>query len=126
MNGEVSLDVGAPGEGTPLRVRFQVRGPEGEDPSVGLGPAHERQPDPPGSSVRARKRTPKRQHRFAPQWWGARLFCAPDGRLCYELFYFVMSYPKGGGKTETYCVVHDDLLPRGGTFLLFGIEPVML
>jgi len=175
---EVSLDVGAAGEGTPLRVRFQVRSPQGEDPGLGLGPPHEGQPDPSGGPVDGNGRIapdgereaqhgvpeplppvrdlrevvvpalpqhgtvadggvpPLRKPRpraarivrrpFAPEWWYARLFMSPDGRLSYEHFEFNVHAPKGGlGPHAEYTVVHDDLLPLGGVFLLFEIGPVV-
>lgn len=59
---------------------------------------------------------------FHPDWWSAREIHAPDGRLCYEGFYFTMKGLKGAGTIRHVTITHDDLLPLGGTFLLFQIE----
>jgi hypothetical protein len=61
---------------------------------------------------------------FDPEWWSSRAVHAPDGRLCYESFHFSRHSPKGGlGRHAEYFVVHDDLLPVGSVYLLFGLEP---
>ncbi len=65
----------------------------------------------------------KEKRIFRPHWFSARLFFSADGRLCHELFYFTEKYEGGSGLTKRYGETHDDLLPQGSTFLLFGIEP---
>jgi hypothetical protein len=62
---------------------------------------------------------------FDPERFYIRHTHSADGRLCYEQFEFNVRAPKGGlGRHADYTVVHDDLLRRGGTFLLFETGPV--
>jgi hypothetical protein len=61
---------------------------------------------------------------FDPDYLYARAIHSPDGRLCYEGFTFAErkeTHVKSG-RWFHYTVTHDDLLPVGGTFLLFEME----
>ena len=59
---------------------------------------------------------------FEPQSASIRAFHNPWGELCYEQFRFAMKNPKGGGQWKQWTETHSDLLPQGGTFLVFETE----
>jgi hypothetical protein len=64
------------------------------------------------------KKTPP----FVPSTIMVRSFHAPWGDLCAELFKFHGQ----GHRRADYDVTHSDLIPQGGTFLVFETEECFL